>query len=229
MGWGDATDPAPPRADGRMPANCTVLPCACVPIKTISIQSLEFVGDHGMLTDYRKDFKTSGNKFPKPEWNEKHAHPMSYSMGQNIEVYLTFQVEPANACPEVGAIFGQGPEGIFFDQTPSMPVFTASVHSPVNTGVHRVVTPFSTEVTTKAEEKWTVKKQFHEERSYLMWSIATATVSFAETGLWLGIGLWGLLVFCAGGIILTALRGYKPDFLTHAAKERQEPVYEQAA
>jgi len=38
-------------------------------------------------------------------------------MGQTIEVYLTFEVEPANACSETGDIFGQGPEGIFFHYT----------------------------------------------------------------------------------------------------------------
>ena len=40
-----------------------------------------------------------------------------------------------------------------------------------------------------------------------MWSIATATVSFAEVGFWLGIGLWTLLLGSVWGIALTALRG----------------------
>jgi hypothetical protein len=62
-----------------------------------------------------------------------------------------------------------------------------------------------------------------------MWSIATATVSFSEVGFWLGIGLWGLLVVSAGGIILTALRGNKTDPLTSSAQEPQAPVYQQAA
>jgi hypothetical protein len=121
MGWGDSTDPAPPRSDRRMPANCTVQPCPCVPIKTLSVQSLAFVGDHGVLTDYRKDFKAGGKKFPKPEfdWDRKDDHPVpvSYSMGQTIVVLLTFEVEPANACPEIGDIVGQGPEGISFRYT----------------------------------------------------------------------------------------------------------------
>jgi hypothetical protein len=80
MGWGDSTDPAPPRSDRRMPANCTVQPCSgCVPIKALHIKSLEFVGDHGVLTDYRKNFKPGGQKFPKPEfeWDGERAHPVS--------------------------------------------------------------------------------------------------------------------------------------------------------
>lgn len=121
MGWPDSNDPAPPRSDRSMPANCTVQPCPCVPIKTLSVQSLAFVGDHGVLTDHRKDFKSGGEKYLKPEfdWDGKYDHvvPVSYSMGQTIVVLLTFQVEPANACPETGDIFGKGPDGISFHYT----------------------------------------------------------------------------------------------------------------
>ena len=36
-----------------------------------------------------------------------------------------------------------------------------------------------------------------------MWSIATATVSFAEVGFWLGIGLWTLLLGSVWGMART--------------------------
>ncbi|NOT58217.1 MAG: hypothetical protein HOP18_26740 [Deltaproteobacteria bacterium] len=62
-----------------------------------------------------------------------------------------------------------------------------------------------------------------------MWSIATATVSFTEVGFWLGIGLWGLFVFCAGGIILTAIRGHKAEPLTSSAQESHASGYQRAA
>lgn len=62
-----------------------------------------------------------------------------------------------------------------------------------------------------------------------MWTIATATVSFPEIGLWLAIGLWSLLVISAGGITLTALGEHKPASLTLALQKAKTPAYQQAA
>ena len=41
-----------------------------------------------------------------------------------------------------------------------------------------------------------------------MTSIATATIAYPEIALWFGVGLWGLFVLCAGGILLTVLTGH---------------------
>jgi hypothetical protein len=115
MGWGDATDPAPPRSDRRMPANCTVQPCPCVPMQSMRVTALEYVNDHGVLTNYQTDFKSGGQKYPKPEWTSSHAYPVSYSMDQYIELYLTVEVKPANACPEVGTLTGKTKGGLLFE------------------------------------------------------------------------------------------------------------------
>lgn len=116
MGWGsDSNDPAPLQSDRRMPANCTVQPCPCVPIQTMRVTALEYVNDHGLLTDYRTDFKAGGQKYSKPQWTSSHSYPVSYSMDQYIEVYLTVEVKPANACPEVGTLTGKTKGGVLFE------------------------------------------------------------------------------------------------------------------
>jgi hypothetical protein len=68
-----------------------------------------------------------------------------------------------------------------------------------------------------------------------MWSIATqigiatATVSFSESMSWFGIGLWGLVLFSAGGLILTALRGNNSESPMYSSKDSKAPAYQQAA
>lgn len=62
-----------------------------------------------------------------------------------------------------------------------------------------------------------------------MASIATAIIAYPDLTLWLGIGLWGLFVLCAGGILLTALSGYTTATPSRAATMSSTPVYQQAA
>lgn len=68
-----------------------------------------------------------------------------------------------------------------------------------------------------------------------MWSIATqmgiatTTVSFSESMSWFGVGLWGLVFFSAGGLILTAIRGRNGEPPMPALKEPKAPFYRQAA
>jgi hypothetical protein len=118
MGWGDSPDPATPKAGGGGPANCAVQDCpSCVKMTKLYVVAMEFANDHGLLHDYDKDFKPSGRKYRKPEWDgdPSTAKPVSYSMGDYIQVWLTFRVEPPNACPETGGIKGHGPQGIIFE------------------------------------------------------------------------------------------------------------------
>ncbi len=117
MGWGDSPDPAAPQFDRDAPAKCAVQECPCVKMKKLKVMSLEFANDHGMLHDYKADFRPSGKKYRKPEWDGTNSKPVSYSMDDYIEVWLTFMVEPADACPETGGIKGSGPQGIFFELT----------------------------------------------------------------------------------------------------------------
>ncbi len=116
MGSGDSRDPDAPRADGGVTPDCTVLPCRrCVPIDSMRVTALEYVNDHGVLTDYQKDFNSGGKKFSKPQWTSSHSYPVSFSMDTYIEVYLTIEVKPANACPEVGDIKGSTAAGAMFE------------------------------------------------------------------------------------------------------------------
>lgn len=62
-----------------------------------------------------------------------------------------------------------------------------------------------------------------------MAGIATATLAYPGLALWLGVGLWGLLTLCVGGILLTALTGRTTDVLPHAATESHTPPYQRAA
>jgi hypothetical protein len=50
-----------------------------------------------------------------------------------------------------------------------------------------------------------------------MASIATATIAYSESTFWLGIGLWGLLVLCAGGLLLTARTGHTAGTLPRSS------------
>ena len=62
-----------------------------------------------------------------------------------------------------------------------------------------------------------------------MTSITTATLAYPDLTFWLGIGLWGLLILCAGGILLTALTGHATDTPSHAATKSHTPAYQRAA
>jgi len=94
-----------------------VNPCPCSPITSIQLLSVEFLSDHKLLLDYTADWESGGARFPKPEWTPAAQHPVSHSMDQQVEVKVTFEVEPANACPETGTLRGEGPDGIIFEKS----------------------------------------------------------------------------------------------------------------
>lgn len=91
-------------------------PMKCKPIAAIRILSLEFRSDDGLLTDYDKDWNNGGTPFPKPQWTPARSSPVSHSMGVPVEVVLTFEVSPPDACPETGDILGIGPGMIRFEK-----------------------------------------------------------------------------------------------------------------
>jgi hypothetical protein len=116
MGWGDAPDPKPPAPGGSTPADCTIQSCGCESIAYLTVEALAFIGDHGVLTDYVTDFKAGGKSFPKPEFERRSGRqdPVSFSMGQVVEVELTFLVGPANACTEHGTLVGRLAKDVYF-------------------------------------------------------------------------------------------------------------------
>jgi hypothetical protein len=122
MGCCDSPDPEAPGKDSGAPlpgvadGGCTTAPCPCVPITQIKLFSVEFVSDHKLLTDKKTDFKSGGSRYPKPEWTPAAQHPISHTMGQVVDLKVTFEVLPANACPETGTLTGSGPSGLKFEK-----------------------------------------------------------------------------------------------------------------
>jgi hypothetical protein len=96
----------------------------------------------------------------------------------------------------------------------------------MNALVHRFVTPFSSEESSGCNEDTT---NFTKKGDFFMFGIATTTVSFAEVGFWLGVGLWTLFIGCVWGVVLAALRGNTANPLPHTATKPQTPACEQAA
>lgn|ERR1039457_2856821 len=90
--------------------------CPCAKITAINIVSVEFVSDHNLLKNYNTDWKSGGVRFPKPEWTPAAQFPVSHSMDKQVEIKLTIEVLPANACPETGKIRGEAPDGLVFEE-----------------------------------------------------------------------------------------------------------------
>jgi hypothetical protein len=94
-----------------------VQPCNCKPITAIKLLSVEFVSDHKLLKDYNADWEDGGARFPKPEWTPGAQHPISHTMDKEVEVKVTIEVEPSDACPETGTLRGEAPGGLVFEKT----------------------------------------------------------------------------------------------------------------
>jgi hypothetical protein len=102
--------------DANAPIDACGSNCPCKPITSISIVSVEFVSDDKLLKDYTADWGDGGARFPKPEWTPANQYPVSHTMDKTVEIKLTIEVSPANACPETGAIHGDGPGGMVFEK-----------------------------------------------------------------------------------------------------------------
>jgi hypothetical protein len=118
MCWGDKT-PAPSAsgAGNCPPGSSAPCPLQCKPIASIAITAVKFLSDHGLLKDYDTDWKDGGAVFPKPEWTPAKQAPISHTMDQAVQIEVTLQVTPADACPETGTLHGEGPGGMTFEQT----------------------------------------------------------------------------------------------------------------
>ncbi|MBM4256465.1 MAG: hypothetical protein FJ147_11300 [Deltaproteobacteria bacterium] len=62
-----------------------------------------------------------------------------------------------------------------------------------------------------------------------MFTIATATTSYAEVGFWLGVLVWAVFLSSTTGIILSALRGNLTTTQPHAATKSEQAQYQHAA
>lgn len=92
-------------------------PKKCKPIDAIRIVSVEFRSDHQLLKDHDKNWEDGGTRFKKPDWTPARSNPVSHTMDLPVELVLTFEVSPADACPEVGDIVGTGPGKLRFEKS----------------------------------------------------------------------------------------------------------------
>ena len=104
--------------EAGLPCDGGVQPCPlqCKPISAITLLSMTFKSDHDLLKDYTTDWKDGGARFIKPEWTPAKHDPITHSMDKQVSVELELNVEPANACVEVGDVKGAGPDGMVFQE-----------------------------------------------------------------------------------------------------------------
>src|SRR5260370_39822175 len=102
--------------DDANPTDCVTGTCPCQPITSITILKIEYTSDHKLLQDYTTDWRNGGKVFPKPDWTAARQNPISHSMDKFVEITLTIEVKPPNACPETGTIHGVGLDKILFEK-----------------------------------------------------------------------------------------------------------------
>jgi hypothetical protein len=112
----DVKDSKSGPGDASAPIDACKTGCPCKPITSITIVSIEFVSDHALLKDYTTDWADGGARFPKPEWTAANQYPVSHTMDKNVEIKLTIEVAPPDACPETGTIHGEGPGSLIFEK-----------------------------------------------------------------------------------------------------------------
>lgn len=108
-----------PSSGNRAATSCspTGTGCPCKPISSIRIVSIEFLSDHKLLKNYTSDWNDGGSRFPKPEWTPANQYPVSHTMDKPVEIKLTIEVLPSDACSETGTLRGIGPGGLKFEKS----------------------------------------------------------------------------------------------------------------
>jgi hypothetical protein len=144
----------------KSPGGC-VEPCKCKPITAIKLVSVEFLSDHKLLKDHDADWDDGGSRFAKPEWTQARQHPISHTMDKEVEIKVTIEVEPSDACPETGTLKGEGPGGMVFEKK----------------GVN--FKPGKQEIQLKSDKK--VEKKIQELDFSIDWSTQGTSVSISPT------------------------------------------------
>jgi hypothetical protein len=85
-------------------------------LETVTLGSVTFLSDHGVLTDNDANWGGGGARFPEPEWTAAAQHPITHTMGEKLRVKVKLVGEPANAAPTKMTLVGRGPNGIDFRQ-----------------------------------------------------------------------------------------------------------------
>jgi Domain of unknown function (DUF4157) len=78
-----------------------------------ALRSMDFLTDHGVMRDNKKDWSSDGKAFPQPDWTidkkgKTRSGAISHTMGEQIDVALGFDVTPATAAPAAVELTGKG-------------------------------------------------------------------------------------------------------------------------
>jgi len=92
---------------------------ARAPENAISIESIQFESDHGLLRGCGEDigWRWPGRRCPEPQWSPSSVVPISHTMGEKIRLRLALDAKAA-----AGPILlrGEGPDGISFTESISL-------------------------------------------------------------------------------------------------------------
>lgn len=78
------------------------------PVQQAKVVALTFNSDHGVITDYDRDWRSGGKLYPEPEWTAKAQHPISHTMDSPVSVTLTIEAEPKGAKETEITLIGSG-------------------------------------------------------------------------------------------------------------------------
>ncbi|WP_437969251.1 hypothetical protein WMF04_08120 [Sorangium sp. So ce260] len=85
--------------------------------RSIALNSIEFVSDHGLLKGCSGEsgWKNAGDPCPRPEWTQERAVPLSISMGRSVVIRLGLSSSGGAPAAAPVEIRGVGPAGITFE------------------------------------------------------------------------------------------------------------------
>ena len=114
----DGCTPTPPSSGrGGSPAcDPAIQRCPQKKITKITIESVTFKSDHGLLKDRTADWNDGGSAYSKPEWTASNQHPITHTMDKEVKIEVKIKVEPAGAASETGTLRGEGPGGLVFEK-----------------------------------------------------------------------------------------------------------------
>lgn len=79
----------------------------------MTLKSIRFVSDHGVMKDNRDSWSSAGTVFPEPEWRSANADsksaPISHTKAENIRIEARLDVSPESASSVPFVFRGQGP------------------------------------------------------------------------------------------------------------------------
>lgn len=78
-------------------------------ILEVTLKSIQFTSDHGLLVDNTANWQDSGSLYGEPEWTTSHSYPISQTKGTGVQATLTMDVSPSYYPGFSCTIKGTGP------------------------------------------------------------------------------------------------------------------------